>query len=512
MSVQGQFRDVPVPGVRMCRPAAPAAGRAAAAVLPAAAGRADRRILRLCHLRPSGRPGHGLLQQLRARLGTARRSTGREHWSATSACPCGCGRPWRRSGWPPSWPAAGSSTGQEVPRPWTLVPIGATIPDGAGRANLSADPRTHGKQPLPNRVLATRPLGPAGIDGLLAVPVALAAADLLAGPFGHSHATVLDGAGVLAVSGCWPHPTMRFVEEPLRERGRAQRSAGRIEQVRVPLWTRLRRPTIALGSTVALLGVARDRHVVHLARAASPSSGPRAWNCRASTAGTSPARGHCSTTTVPKAADAAHRARGRQRSPGHHVAGLHRRDFRNGDVVNCTPRRPERRPNHRAGRGSHAEHWITALDALGKQQHFKVVTYLKMGCALSTDPKPLVMGNNDPYPRCYVGAEAMDKTGRRSPRLRVHHLDAAVEHQTRRRHAGHLCRNLEDVRRQQDSGSGDTRHPVAGRGRQAVHPGRLSAQGGDAVSCGRQAVRGTVGPQPDAGPRGAGSPISSHWI
>jgi hypothetical protein len=35
--------------------------------------------------------------------------------------------------------------------------------------------------------------------------------------------------------------------------------------------------------------------------------------------------------------------------------------------------------------GSHAEYWITALDAIGKQQGFKVTTYLKVGCPLTTD-------------------------------------------------------------------------------------------------------------------------------
>ena len=34
--------------------------------------------------------------------------------------------------------------------------------------------------------------------------------------------------------------------------------------------------------------------------------------------------------------------------------------------------------------GSHAEYWITALDAIGKQRGFKVTTYLKVGCALTT--------------------------------------------------------------------------------------------------------------------------------
>jgi len=50
--------------------------------------------------------------------------------------------------------------------------------------------------------------------------------------------------------------------------------------------------------------------------------------------------------------------------------------------------------------GSHAEHWLPALDLLGQLHHFKVVTYLKMGCPLSTEEVPLIMGNNAPYPQC----------------------------------------------------------------------------------------------------------------
>jgi len=36
--------------------------------------------------------------------------------------------------------------------------------------------------------------------------------------------------------------------------------------------------------------------------------------------------------------------------------------------------------------GSHSEHWMTALDELGKQRGFRVTTYMKAGCALSTEP------------------------------------------------------------------------------------------------------------------------------
>ena len=37
--------------------------------------------------------------------------------------------------------------------------------------------------------------------------------------------------------------------------------------------------------------------------------------------------------------------------------------------------------------------------------HFKVVTYLKMGCPLTTEEVPLVMGDNRPYPKCHAWNE-----------------------------------------------------------------------------------------------------------
>ncbi|WP_235831394.1 acyltransferase family protein [Gordonia zhaorongruii] len=35
--------------------------------------------------------------------------------------------------------------------------------------------------------------------------------------------------------------------------------------------------------------------------------------------------------------------------------------------------------------GSHSEHWMTAMDVLGKKRGFRVTTYMKAGCALSTE-------------------------------------------------------------------------------------------------------------------------------
>ena len=69
---------------------------------------------------------------------------------------------------------------KEFPGPWALVPVGATMLFILSAANRQADPHTGGRLPAPNRLLATAAVRGARRDGLLAVPVALAAADLLA--------------------------------------------------------------------------------------------------------------------------------------------------------------------------------------------------------------------------------------------------------------------------------------------------------------------------------------------
>nr|WP_296771987.1 acyltransferase family protein [Rhodococcus sp. (in: high G+C Gram-positive bacteria)] len=47
---------------------------------------------------------------------------------------------------------------------------------------------------------------------------------------------------------------------------------------------------------------------------------------------------------------------------------------------------------------SHAEHWVTALDTLGRDQNFRVVTFLKMGCPLTLGAMPM-LGDSE-YPDC----------------------------------------------------------------------------------------------------------------
>lgn len=75
-------------------------------------------------------------------------------------------------------------------------------------------------------------------------------------------------------------------------------------------------------------------------------------------------------------------------------------DFKNSALITCTYGDAAAPRTIALAGGSHAEHWIPALDLLGRQHGVKVVTYLKMGCPLTTEDVPLIMGNNAPYPQC----------------------------------------------------------------------------------------------------------------
>lgn len=84
--------------------------------------------------------------------------------------------------------------------------------------------------------------------------------------------------------------------------------------------------------------------------------------------------------------------------------------FKNPEIINCSYGDHDATRTIALAGGSHAEHWLTALDLLGRRHHFKVVTYLKMGCALSTQKVPRIMGSNAAYPQCHDWVQrTMDK-------------------------------------------------------------------------------------------------------
>lgn len=283
----------------------------------------------------------------------------------------------------------------EFPGPWALVPVGAAMLMILGGANLQGG--TGDRLPLPNRLLATRPLVELGT---MAYALYLWHWPLLIfwlSYSGHKHAGFVDGAVLLLVSGVLAYLTNRLVEDPLRYRASSSKPAAPAPAN--PWLTRLARPTMALGSAIVLLGVTLTatsftwrQHVTVLRSAGKELSvlNPQDYpGARALTE-------HVRVPALPMRPTV---LEVKQDLPVSTRDGCIS-DFVNPAVVTCTYGDVAADRTIALAGGSHAEHWLPALDLLGKLHHFRVVTYLKMGCPLSTEQVPLIMGNNAPYPQC----------------------------------------------------------------------------------------------------------------
>ena len=284
---------------------------------------------------------------------------------------------------------------QQFPGPWALVPVGATMLFILSAANVGADPgMADGKLPWPNRLLATKPFV---WLGTIAYSLYLWHWPLLIfwlAHTGETRADFLTGTVVLLVSVILAWLTTKFIENPLRYRAKAARPVAK-----VPLRVRLRRPTIVLGSGVALLAVALTatsftwrEHVSVQREKGEELPGLSLRDYPGALALTEKAR-------VPKLPMRPSVLEAKEDLPVSTTDGCIS-DFANVDVINCTYGDQNATRTIALAGGSHAEHWITALDLLGKQHGFKVVTYMKMGCPLTTEQNPRVMGDNKDYPKC----------------------------------------------------------------------------------------------------------------
>jgi peptidoglycan/LPS O-acetylase OafA/YrhL len=287
---------------------------------------------------------------------------------------------------------------KEFPGPWALVPVGATMLMILAGANLQGHPGAGDRMPVPNRLLAAPPLAALGA---MAYSLYLWHWPLLIfwlSYTGHKHANFFEGMAVLLVSGSLAYLTTRLVEDPLRYPARAG-AASPVAVPTIPWWVRLRRPTMALGSMVVLLGVTLTatsftwrQHVTVLRAAGKELSvlNPQDYpGARALTE-------HVRVPSLPMRPTV---LEVKEDLPASTRDGCIS-DFVNPAVVNCTYGDVAATRTIALAGGSHAEHWLPALDLLGHLRHFKVVTYLKMGCPLSTEQVPLIMGNNAPYPQC----------------------------------------------------------------------------------------------------------------
>jgi peptidoglycan/LPS O-acetylase OafA/YrhL len=312
---------------------------------------------------------------------------------------------------------------KEFPGPWALVPVGATMLLILSAANRQADASTAGRLPAPNRLLATAPFASLGA---MAYSLYLWHWPLLIfwlSYTGRPRVNFVEGAVVLLLSGLLAWLTTRYVENPLRYKtSPAERSATRTPKV--PLRVRLRRPTIVLGSIVGLLGVALTatsftwrEHVTVQRANGKELAGLSALDYPG-------ARALINNVKVPKLAMRPTVLEAREDLPETTTDGCIS-DFATSDVINCTFGDKAAHRSIALAGGSHAEHWITALDLLGRLYHFKVVTYMKMGCPLTTEQVPLVMGDNRPYPGCHEWNERV------MPRLIADHPDFVFTTSTR---------------------------------------------------------------------------------
>lgn len=285
----------------------------------------------------------------------------------------------------------------EFPGPWALVPVGAAMLMILAGANMQSRPDTRDRMTLPARLLALPPLVTLGS---MAYSLYLWHWPLLIfwlAFSGHKKANFIEGTAVLLVSGVLAYLTMRHVEDPLRYRKPAA-GAARVP-AQVPWRLRVRRPSMAMGTAVVLLGVTLTatsfswhEHVTVLRAAGKELNGLSAQDYPGARALTDHVR-------VPRLRMRPTVLEVKEDLPLSTRDGCIS-DFVNPALVNCTYGDTNASRTIALAGGSHAEHWLPALDLLGRLHNFRVVTYLKMGCALSTEQVPLIMGNNAPYPQC----------------------------------------------------------------------------------------------------------------
>jgi peptidoglycan/LPS O-acetylase OafA/YrhL len=278
---------------------------------------------------------------------------------------------------------------REYPARWALVPVGAAllvVLAGGGDGD-----RTGG---WPLRMLGT----PAMVTlGGLAYALYLWHWPLLIFWLAHTDresAGLLDGAAVVAVSLALAWVTMRLVEEPLRERNRPM--AWR--------WPAAAAATVVVALTAGLVvaSVAWRGHVEAVRAGGSELTAlpPRDYPG---------ARALLDSARVAKLPMRPSVLEARDDLPMTSIDGCVS-DFLSTELVMCEyGDRSATRTVALAG-GSHSEHWITALDELGRRHGFTVTTYLKMGCPLTTAEVPIIAGSLEPYPECRVWIdEAMSR-------------------------------------------------------------------------------------------------------
>lgn len=267
---------------------------------------------------------------------------------------------------------------REFPGPLALLPVAATILLICAGAGASL--------PWPNRVLATAPVATLGALAyawyLWHWPLVIFWLAYTDG----DHAGLSDGLVLIAVSAALAYATMRWVERPLR-------------YAAVPAAGPSRLPALALGATVVLLAVVVAAGSVGWRQHVTAVRANGAELRNLSPIDYPGARALIEQRRVAKLPFRPTVLEASEDIPATIVDGCIS-DFGNASVRKCDYGDLRAQRTIALVGGSHSEHWITALNVLGRQHGFKVVTYLKMGCPLTTDELPRVSVSNDPYPGC----------------------------------------------------------------------------------------------------------------
>jgi peptidoglycan/LPS O-acetylase OafA/YrhL len=288
---------------------------------------------------------------------------------------------------------------REYPARWALVPVGATLLIILAGGGAGGDTR----ETWPTRWLSR----PAVVTlGSLAYALYLWHWPLLIFWLVHTDresAGLLDGAAVIAVSLAAAWLTLRAIEQPLRETTSRRAPAHAFAAARRSGWTMLVASVVAVAAVALAVTSMGWRHHVIVVRA----SGSELTNL--------PVRDYPGARALIDAARVAKLPmrpsvlEAREDRPVTSDDGCIA-DFLSTELVTCEY------GDHAAARtialagGSHSEHWITALDELGRQHGFKVMTYLKMGCPLTTAEVPIIAGSLEPYPECRTWIDqAMDR-------------------------------------------------------------------------------------------------------
>ncbi|MBM7367147.1 acyltransferase family protein [Gordonia hydrophobica] len=213
---------------------------------------------------------------------------------------------------------------------------------------------------------------------------------------GIDHANVLEGTGILLVSIGLAWLTKRYIEDPLRGGGRSSMAHLRWPAHPRVTYTAALTVVLVLASGATAGGIkAWDRHMLDVAVDTTDLDPALYPGARALLDGAPVPALDPQPTPLAMAQDLPQTGR----------------DGFMSDFAATTPTvgvygDPNGGKTIAVAGGSHAEMWIGALDAIGRRNGFRIVTYLKMGCPLTGEEMPTRL-EGTPYPECRTWVRAV---------------------------------------------------------------------------------------------------------